>query len=453
MSGQWPTEDDRSIHGFSKLVTWLALIFLVLLYWGFAWIMEQNDFLSAPPPLWTSVVGRYPLFEVVQAYILVPLEFIWPSVLRHFIPVLVGAWLARKAVHRFLMTFYGLPSEKDARELLQRLRSWRAPNMPGVTLEVDNFERERTVNPVLQVGGPAMVVVERGCSLITELDSRYARVLGPGTQFLGRFERPFALVDLRPQDRQSNETRMMTKDGIDIKASVGITFQISSNDQTPSHEVTFPFEPKFARMAAYAQTVLADGKIRDWRSTGLASAKSALAEIVSESRLDELAHPMQGGIQPHPSRNREMRRVTRVEMARQGVTVTDTRLGRLELPEAVLEKYLEYWRVYMEKKRRLDEVEGQPPLFEEKEIARARASALMFEAILEGLQRAKRTDPDGLSRRVVAVRLIETLQALARRSQDVSPLPERLMTSLGNMRSQLLDDGKGVESPDEPSLS
>jgi hypothetical protein len=206
-------------------------------------------------------------------------------------------------------------------------------------------------------------------------------------------------------------------------------------------------------MAAYAQTVLADGKIRDWRSTGLASAKSALAEIVSESRLDELAHPMQGGIQPHPSRNREMRRVTRDEMARQGVTVTDTRLGRLELPEAVLEKYLEYWRVYMEKKRRLDEVEGQPPLFEEKEIARARASALMFEAILEGLQRAKRTDPDGLSRRVVAVRLIETLQALARRSQDVSPLPERLMTSLGNMRSQLLDDGKGVESPDEPSLS
>jgi regulator of protease activity HflC (stomatin/prohibitin superfamily) len=144
-----------------------------------------------------------------------------------------------------------------------------------------------------------------------------------------------------------------------------------------------------------------------------------------------------------------MRQVTRAKMAKQGVTVTDTRLGRFELPDEVLEKYLAYWRVYTDKKRRLEEVEGQAALLKEAEIARAKASALMFQAILEGLQRAQRIDPDASSKRIVAIRLIETLQAMARRSQDVSPSPDQLMVSLGNLRKQLLEGGKGNEPPDE----
>jgi hypothetical protein len=195
--------------------------------------------------------------------------------------------------------------------------------------------------------------------------------------------------------------------------------------------------------------VMGDGNVGDWRSASLGAAKSALAEIVAESRLDELAHPMQGGIQPYPSRNRQMRRVTRTNMEKQGVTVTDTRLGRLELPEAVLEKYLEYWRVYWEKRRRLEEVEGQAALLEETEIAKARASALMFQTILEGLEQAKQVDEDASSRRIVAIRLIERLQAMAQRSQDLSPIPDQLILSLANLRTQLLDDGKSEQSTDQ----
>jgi hypothetical protein len=124
----------------------------------------------------------------------------------------------------------------------------------------------------------------------------------------------------------------------------------------------------------------------------------------------------------------------------------------LELPDAVLDEYLEYWRVYREKKRRLEEVEGQAVLLEEAEIARVRASALMFQAILEGIQRARQTDPDASSRRVVAVRLIETLQAMALRSQDVSRVPDKLLVSLGGLRRQLLENGQ-IEGTSEDAAT
>jgi regulator of protease activity HflC (stomatin/prohibitin superfamily) len=449
MSGQWPDRNNRNLQGIEKFVTWLALLVLLLLYWGYAWAFERVDFLAAPPGWWTWLINRFPLFDALEAFILIPAEFFSWSVLRHFIPILLAAWMARRAVYYFLETFYGLQMEGAGKVLLDRLRSWTVPNEPGVSLDAQNITGERGDNPILTVGGPARVYVERGTAIVTELNGHFARVLGPGTQFLARFEYPVQTIDLRPQDRHTDDARMMTKDGIDVTASVGVTFHIMSNDQAPSHETPFPFDRLSARRAAYAQTVMGDGLVGDWKSSSLKAAESALAEIVAESRLDELAHPMQGGIQPYPSRNRQMRKVTRANMEKQGVTVTDTRLGRLELPGAVLEKYLEYWRVYWEKRRRLEEVEGQAALIEETEIAEAKANALMFQATLDGLQRARQADQDEISRRVVALRLIEALQAMAMRSQDVTPLPDQLIVSLADIRRQLLEDGRGEESTNQ----
>jgi hypothetical protein len=275
------------------------------------------------------------------------------------------------------------------------------------------------------------------------------RVLDAGSWALARFEYPFEVVDVRPQDRQKDDVKMMTKDGINITTSVGVTFRFETEDQLPSHEDPFPFDRPIVRRAAYDQTVDAGGKVQDWRSATVGAAAGALTEIVAESRLDELAHPGQGGVLPYPSINRQMRRSTRAKMGKQGVTVTDTRLARFELPEAVLEEYLTHWRVYTDKKRRLEEVEGQAALIEETEIARARAGALVLQAILEGLQRARRIDPNASSRRIVAIRLIDTLQAMARRSQDVSPLPDQLLFSLGSLRRQLLEGGDRNELPEE----
>jgi len=450
MTSQRPDHNNYGGQPIDRWVTWLTIVVLWLLYWGYAWFIERIDYVNASPAWWETVSGRYPLFDYIAPAILVPAELLAWSVVRHFIPVLIGAWLARKAMHHFLATFYSLPDEQGGKELLKRLRRWRKPKKEAtVTLDVETFESERGENALITVGGPCRTVIKRGNAVATEINGRFSRVLDSGSWILGRFEYPARIVDIRPQDRQNDDAKMMTRDGINITASVGVTFHIESNEQAPSHEVPFPFDRPHARRAAYDQTVSGDGKVKDWQSSTVGAASGALAGIVADSRLDELAHPGQGGVLPYPSLNREMRKATRARMAGQGVTVTDTRLGRFELPDAVLEKYLTYWRVYTDKKRRLEEVEGQAALLQEAEIARAKASALMFQAILEGLQRAKRIDPDASSRRIVAIRLIETLQAMARRSQDVSPLPDQLMVSLGSLRRQLVEGGEGIEPPDE----
>lgn len=446
MNSYWPDRKHRSIQGPEKLVTWLTLFVLLFLYWGYAWMFERIDYFALPPDWWVLAISRYPLLELIEPAVLLVAEFFSFAVLRHFIPIVLAALLARVAVHRFLASFYSLPDQKSARKLLGRLSAWRVPKKPVTTLDAGTFRRQRRENPVLSVGGPAKVNVERGSAIVTEINGRYARVLGPGVGYLTRFERPFAIIDLRPHDRHTDESAMMSRDGIEIKASVGVTFHIESNDQLPSHDVPFPFDRQAVRNAAYAQTINNDGKVIDWKPISLIVATGQLAEIVGESWLDELAHPTQGGVQPYPSRNREMRRATRAIMRERGVTITDTRLGRLELPEAVRDKYLEFWRVYWEKKRRLEEAEGEAALLEETEIARARANALMFLAILEGLQRARTMTGDTSSTRIVALRLIEALQAMARRSQDESPVPEHLLSALGRLRRQLLDKGQ-IDEP------
>lgn len=451
MSDHWPDKDRRSVQGLEKFVTWLALFVLLFLYWGYVWLFERIDYLAIPPAWWQSLVGRYPLLDLIAPLVLIPFEFLSFRVLRHFIPVLLAAGLARMAVHRFLASFFTLPDTDSAKTLLQRLRAWQVPNRPSVKLDADNFARERRHNPILTVGGPARVNVGRGSAIVTELNGRFARVLGPGSQFLARFEYPFAVIDLRPQNRSTDATKLMTTDGIEITASVGVTFHIAYIKKRPTEDVPFPFDRQAARKAAYAQTNKGGGQVSDWRAASLGVAIGQLEEIVGESRLDELAHPMHGGIKPIPSRNRMMRQQTQVKMQPHGVTVTDTQLGRFELPEPVLHKYLEFWRVYWEKRRRLEEAEGQAAVIEETEIARARASALMLQAIVEGLQRAKTMDQEASSRRILAIRLIETLQTMARRSQNLSSVPDHLLVSLGRLRQQLLEDSQAGKSSRGPT--
>ena len=68
----------------------------------------------------------------------------------------------------------------------------------------------------------------------------------------------------------------------------------------------------------------------------------------------------------------------------------------------------------------------------------AEAEAIMLQAIAEGLQRARRAGRDVPSREVVALRLIESLEAMARNSGQVLPLPDQLMPQLGSIREQLM---------------
>jgi regulator of protease activity HflC (stomatin/prohibitin superfamily) len=121
-----------------------------------------------------------------------------------------------------------------------------------------------------------------------------------------------------------------------------------------------------------------------------------------------------------------------------GVMIRGTRLGALVLPKEVEAQRKKYWEAHWDKQRTIQMAEGEAEVFQNMEIARAEAEAIMLQAIAEGLQRAQRAGRTVSAREVIALRLIESLEAMAKNSEQVLPLPAQLIPQLGSLRQQLM---------------
>jgi regulator of protease activity HflC (stomatin/prohibitin superfamily) len=175
-----------------------------------------------------------------------------------------------------------------------------------------------------------------------------------------------------------------------------------------------------------------------------------LRAIVAEDRLDDLIVSESNGIDVHHRLQMEMERRAKAIMRNYGVLIRGTRLGALELPEEVENQRKKFWQVHWNSRQILQKADGDAEVLQSHEIARAEAEAIMLQAIAEGLQRSQRAGRVVSSREVVALRLIESLEAMAKSSERVLPLPDRLMSQLGSLRQQLmLTSGKPEETKNQ----
>jgi regulator of protease activity HflC (stomatin/prohibitin superfamily) len=307
-----------------------------------------------------------------------------------------------------------------------------------IPIFMKTFEEARKNEPLLRIGGPGRINIPPGFAVVTEVNGRFRRVLGPGTRTLYRFEYPRTVVDIRPQERELDNVSMVTSDGIELTTSISVTFQVDKGKEKPTPDQPFPFDPDAVRQVAYADTNQGEGSISSWESLPLIVTSGQLKDIIAEYRLDELILSEQNGIDIHRRLQLEMERRSRAMMRRFGVEIRGTRLGSLELPEPVTDQRIRYWQSYWNKQRFLQLADGEAEILEMQEIARSEAEAIMLQAIVEGLQRAKRAGRDVSSREVVALRLIESLEGMARQSEQLMPLPTQLMPQLNSIRRELM---------------
>ncbi|MCI0397648.1 MAG: SPFH domain-containing protein [Chloroflexi bacterium] len=415
----------------------LALLLLLVGYWLYVLSLERVVLIQAPPGLWQWFVARTPLLDLFTPLILWPYKLFGWHVLRHFIPVLVGWRFAYSATLSLLQTLYGLPDRLAAASLLRRLGGF-IPFGPPTLIRRNSFQEDRLAEPLLRIGGPGRVHVAAGEAVVTERNGRFHRVLSPGMHMLGRFEYPVAVLDLRQQEREDKEAKMVTSDGIELTAEVSVTFQIGRTDNPPTMSQPYPFDPKAARQAAYAVTNLGDGKTSGWEALALIITSSQLKDVVAEYRLDELIFPDQAASDPHQTVKMEMERRARTVMRNFGVDIVSTRLGRLEMPDPVTEQHIQYWQAFWDKQRHLSQADGAAKALEEAEVARAEAEAMMIQAIVEGIQRARQQGKMGTLREILALRLIEALESMAQQSEEVLPVAGRLLPRLGVLRQELL---------------
>ena len=124
-------------------------------------------------------------------------------------------------------------------------------------------------------------------------------------------------------------------------------------------------------------------------------------------------------------------------MEKTGIELTDLHIGRLDLPDQVINQYIEFWQSHWETQAHLKHADGEATSFEKLEVARAEAEVTMIRAIVEGLQNAQLDQDSSTSQTIVALRMIEALEKVAELSQQAHPLPADLMPQLENWRQQL----------------
>lgn len=411
------------------------LVFLALLYWlFFARSLERIDLSPVIDPWWQTMMPLFDLPGIVVGFI----ELLHPRVLRHLVVIIVGWLLAEGAAISLVHTLYDLPDRDSARLFLGRLRSARGAIGGSVKLSRKTLDSDREESVLLRVGGPGLVSVPATEVAVTETNGRFQRVLGPGSHLLGRFENIYAVLDLRLQERVIKEARLSTKDGIEIKTDVTIAYRISTGGEPVTRAKPFPYDQDAVRLAAYAETVHADGTVSNWEMIPISAAKTRLGRIIAKYELDQLLYPRSSVVDPNLTIRNELERHLRVSLQDFGIELVALQLGRLELPQEVFDQYIEYWQAHWETQSQLAQVDGEAFTLEEVEVARAEAEVTMIRAIVEGLQRARLEGSVGAMNEIVALRLIEALERVAEQSQDAHPLPTGLLPELSALREQLM---------------
>ncbi len=416
---------------------WFSLLPLVMffLFWLFARSLERVDGLPMLAAWWQNTLPMLPLPTVL----VVVFEMFHPRVLRHLIIPGLGWYLAYDAAVSLVQTLYDLPTKQNARSLLSRLQTRGMNQVKPLPVSSKTLAEARETSELLRVGGPGRIAVMAGDVAVTELNGRFHRILGPGAHMLDRLEYVRAILDLRQQERTATAVPLVTMDGIEIKADITITFRLEMGEELPGKSNPYPYDEEAVRQAAYNETILADGTISTWDNAPLNSVKTNLAKIIANYRLDDLLHTRQAD-DPFLAIRNELVHQARPFLFNQGIELLSLHISRLDLPSDVSEQYIQYWQTHGETQIRLQQAEGEAMALEEMEIARAEAEMTMIQAIVEGVQRARRISNTNNMHEIIALRLVEALEKMAKQSQQSAALPMSLLPQIDEMR-RLLKSG------------
>lgn len=428
--------------------SWFALALLFIGYWFFVRELERVNgkivlasiFLPDMPAYQAEFVDFNPAFVWL-------VETFHPRVLRHFIPIFVGWWLAVQAAISLIQVLYHCPDRRTAAEFLRRQRRRGIPGseLPYVAT-IEELAKDREQSILLSVGGPVRIQIPNGFAGVTERNSRFLRVLRPGVHDLLSFEYLRDLIDLRPQTREARNVKMLTREGIPLECDViAIEFQIDPGvDSSP--QLPFPLNETAARNAAYAGP--------GWSNGPLGQAIGATTAYVSKRTLDELIH-RPDEIDAHQLMTDEVTQTVwdKLRAADAAIPVKPLRLriGSLTPPPEVTNQYMEYWLTLRRAEDASARADGTAGLLRDAEMARAAAEVLMLQAIVEGIRQAQQEGGTSMSGYLLVVRLLEALRRMFRHSVDGLPREDdgvaELLEEIHSVDNQLIKLTDEIQEP------
>jgi regulator of protease activity HflC (stomatin/prohibitin superfamily) len=277
--------------------------------------------------------------------------------------------------------------------------------------------------------GAGVILVDGSSGVVLEKGRKFSRAEGPGIVFTEFGERMAASFDLRKQSR-SQDTHALTKDGIEIKTSVSVTFALDPGDQVSPRESpeerdilgmgqaritpAFPFNPDSAFKAYYGFAINDKQEMLQWDALPVVVATEYFRDQVSRYTLDDLFRPNDPQSSPVAAlQTRLTDQVQKAPLLRdRGIKVYSVSIGALELPDEVTRQRVRAWASHWQREAIATLSSAEVEVERVKERARAEAQAEMLNHFREFLAQTFTGDGEA-GKKEIAQKFVAALNRVA----------------------------------------
>jgi regulator of protease activity HflC (stomatin/prohibitin superfamily) len=258
--------------------------------------------------------------------------------------------------------------------------------------------------------------------------SSYVRPAGPGFVVLYKGEQIWRVIDLRLQ-RRSQAVLAKTRDGIPIKTSVSVTFQVKRNEagaQNP--DLLYPFDRDAIFHVSYDDAIDDQGNLLPWTRQLTPPAAAMLANEIPKHSLNELTRAVEA-VSPLEEIKQTISRDLKRRFLPKGIEVLTVGIGGLKLPESVRDQQFLTWQADWLRKIRVENASGNVEAVRRMKQARARAQIEIIENITNSIDAMRQEDGAELSQ-VIMLRMIEALEDAVSAGSVHALVPQQLIAGL-----------------------
>jgi hypothetical protein len=334
-----------------------------------------------------------------------------------------------------LISQFVLPVQtmSERRRVLDHFLSY-ASGMHGPIVYVKDGERVGT-QAELQMMGPGVALLDSASAVVLERSYQpflffgpmqpassqpLVRAAGPGVVFVGFGERIVASLDLRPQTR-STTVQAHTRDGIEVTASISVTFGLlpppGYTEAEPRAELernkpAFPFNADSAFRATYGGGAITTGQgLVAWTQLPLDVAVEQFRNRLVEATLDGLFKPNDRKDYPFAAFQAKVAEAVKAQpvLRERGIIIHKVGVGVPQMPRAVMNQRIRAWQARWKKASIQQAAAGESQAIK----TTGRWQAQTQETILQDWQAMLARTNDPVERRALATNLVRLLQRTA----------------------------------------
>lgn len=317
-------------------------------------------------------------------------------------------------------------------------------------------ELKRRGPGLILIGSNSAVVLEREAALppppwaAGRTPRPPVRIEGPGLAFTDVDEslRAQDLLDLRRQSRAAIGVMGATRDGLEVAATVRVTFTLAppAPDASPAsrHRPAYPLNRESAFRAVYGRAADAADAVR-WTELPLVVAKEIYRERLAQKTLEQLLRPNAPDWEEDPlagfRSDFEERVKTNLLLKERGIQVWSAGISQLSFPKqgeqasAVEQQRIQNWLAEWQKREQEVRAGGDLVAIRIKQRARIEAQKEWLARLAEAMQMSG-TEP----KQVVVLRLCQALETAASDPSTRRLLPRDTIRMLENIREWLKFD-------------